>query len=64
MPLSSQCVSLVNLLVYIDAHLHYAQISYRLENSRRDSKYGKPDDADARVDMGYLADKVRENRLS
>ncbi|KZP33756.1 MFS general substrate transporter [Athelia psychrophila] len=33
-------------------------ISYRLENSRRDSKYGKPDDADARVDMGYLADKA------
>lgn len=33
-------------------------MSYRLENRRRDRKYGKPD-ADARVDMGDLADKVR-----
>lgn len=61
MPSSSQCVSLVNLLLHTDTHPHYAQISYRLENNRRNSEYGKPDDADARVDMGDLADKVRKN---
>ena len=39
--------------------VHAAQISYRIENRRRDRLYGKPV-ADATVDTGDLADKVCE----
>jgi hypothetical protein len=40
-----------------------SQISYRLENKRRDRLYGKPI-ADARVDMTDLADKVCRTDIS
>ena len=36
------------------------QISYRLDNSQRDRKYGKVVDKFAPVDVSELADKVRE----
>jgi hypothetical protein len=40
-----------------DTHRDLSQISYRIENRRRDRLYGKPV-ADARVDTSDLADKV------
>jgi hypothetical protein len=46
-----------------DTHHDLSQISYRIENRRRDRLYGKPV-ADARVDMSDLADKVCQLQIA
>ena len=60
--LTASCMITVSSIVVICfAHGAFKlQISYRLDNSQRDRKYGRVVDKYAPVDVSELADKVRE----